>query len=1266
MYDGLRWVVVSGAEKPRFAGGNMSSATEAAVPVTYASNATSQATAQLAHVIPLLAEQMPLRNLHWRPSSSVQTLKPVTKPGGPSTMPALRTILHLPVDLVPLASHIPNSTSIPVLKRLPMVHLYFVVCDDSDVYRAQVRNEIRHWLATIRQHSPTDFDDVPLDERASTGPLPPEHLIVLVPPPAGVFASSSTSSTSKGAMGRFYTMNKGTVLEKMRADFNSNTKEHVVALSRLPTSSKDNDPAIWIDLIARMKECTLASIGRLIELQDRVVSLHDTTRYAVHWSLSGSMLRREQIVQTLEGLGLVPDALHVYDTIEQLLSYALTSGRTRFTIGGTEVGDDSTMLLGPLRKPYMTLMAQNKLSLFDMHCYLYARRSLLLAAMGHIVPVMQRTSAFIATVTRMLRPHRHFLARGFLESWSFSVALDAVEQCQLWFHELYGDSPDVKAERTFHAAKAELLEVGVRQLVRLGIHVGHAPREEPFTFIESGAVSLFSPDAHISRPEMAESLSDKRSLDQHLRRVMHRTLQAASLCDQTARTLRVKYLLAHWHMHCDSMASARELWDELLAAPTLVHTSSYMYGAVHAARLACIEAQDEAHGDTWIQALTDAIQARCERRMQPMPALDEMKLLSMLVTAAEAQDRDATLVGYNGLAVHVCGDHAHRDGDAVYVDVEVRSLLPTSLAVDGVHIWLANYRQMQLQCSSEPCTLEPGVNRLRLVCSTSAVGYFHLQATQVRIQRIMLESITQSAPTVSTLSEAQQQEYMRPRVCIAADGDALYLDLRAPRETRLEARRSVWLHIESGRRALDSASIVLRPYGDVTLDQEAVPTTVCAPPETQVSRAPTGNLVLHRLPAHSTCVVSLPISHLPRAITSVQVHASCQYCSGAQHGTFHTLLHAPISLPFGINIQDHFRLDTLLSKLALEAQGGMHVRVCAPQVTSDSDTLVRVRVPETAVPLRLAPRETATYLLHFEQTQPHQHRSADTTFSLTITYRTAADEAQSIALYVLATHLAHTAPDWAQGDQGLLERALCASVSNATFGPLTYDSMHWHNVIHRWGWRHDSERARQVLQLVQRIFADLADPSLDAMQLPLTPNAAPPRPVQPRAWAASRACLAWRILTLPLDVPFVDTVNAVRIRPPMTSHVMLGEPMRVTFDTTVSFAWAKEHTDDNEPLLLQYHILSDYDNWLVWGTKKGTWSIDNRTQHSHYTIRATLVPVRTGWLLYPRLRITPMGPATRPFRCETYMRHAGQGIHVVSPPQPDTYWVDLRPNVQIT
>ena len=102
-------------------------------------------------------------------------------------------------------------------------------------------------------------------------------------------------------------------------------------------------------------------------------------------------------------------------------------------------------------------------------------------------------------------------------------------------------------------------------------------------------------------------------------------------------------------------------------------------------------------------------------------------------------------------------------------------------------------------------------------------------------------------------------------------------------------------------------------------------------------------------------------------------------------------------------------------------------------------------------------------------------------------------------------------------------------------------------------------------------------------------------------------------------------------------------------------------SDDDVSTVLQYNILTDFDHWLVWGNKKGMWEIPAQQLESHHTIHTTLLPVRTGWLLYPRIRIAPIGPAARPFRCETYMRQADQGIYVVSSSHPDTYWVDLRP-----
>lgn len=1231
------------------------------MPITYASNAASYATAQLSHVIPLLAEQFPLRNVHWRPSSFVQSLKPVMKQSddGPSTVPAIRTIQSMPINLMPLALHAPNDTNVPIFERLPCVHLFFVACDDSDVYRAQVRNEIRHWLAEIRQHCPNDYDyaHVPMDdERDSVGPLPPEHLIVLLPPTSGgVFTSSSSGGGSKGPMGRFYTLNKGTVLEKLRADFNSNTKEHVVALPKLPANKKDNDPALWIELIARIKECTATSIGRLIDAQDRVVNMHESTKKGVHWTLGGSIVRMEQVIQTLEGLDLLPDALHVYETIEKNVAFAIANGRARLPPGGTEPGDDSLHLLGTLRKPYVSLLEKNKLSLFDIHCYLYARKSMLLAAMGHIVLVMQQTPAFVARVTQILRPHRHFLAKGFLEAWSFSVALDAVEQCQTWLVEWYGDAADARTTHAFHAAKAELLELAVRQLVRIGVQMDMLPHTAPFDYIESGTVSLFSPDAHLTRQELVDAMSSEHAFDSQLRGMVHRTLLAASLCEQVPRTLRLRYLLATLYMTREMYESAHEVWVELLAHPALVH-SPLMYGAAHAKYLVCLEKQGQAHGDMWVKVLTNAVQALCTLRATPSVGaadLDEMKLLSMLADAAEANDTDATLLGYNGMHVHLKSTRAVRDGDRTFVDVDVVSRLPAVLSVDSVHIWLANYRQKQLQFRAGKCTLAPGTNQLRLECSTGAVGYFHLQATQIQYHRVQLESIAQSAASLSTLWEAQQQEYMRHRVCIPADGDALHMDLFTPREIQLHAQRHVLLRVETGRDALDQASFTITPQSDLELAHDDAPKMFCDSNQAQVSRAPTGNLVLHSVPAHTSCTIVLPVSQVSRSAL-VQVHVSCQYCSGTRHSSMHCTLQTSLALPFSINIQDYFRLNTLLSKLSLEATAGTHIRLCTPNVESAPEESVSVQVPSSGPPVKLGPHETSTYLLQFSHPSDVR-RTSEKPFTLTLAYRTAADEAQAKALYVL-TKLLRNEPAWAKGDQALLERALCACLAKSTYAPVVLDKLFWQHTFQRWGWPQESERTRQVQELVESVFAELGR-GLDVFDLPKPQFE---NDAQERAWAACEASLAWRTLVLPLDVPFVDAVNAVSIRPPPMSHIALGEPIDVAIDVTISFAWS-QHVSGDAPLLLQYNILSDYEHWLVWGTKKGMWTINDTLQHSHHTIHATLVPVRPGWLLYPRLRITPVGPASRPFRCETYMKNAGHGIHVVTPSQPNTYWVDVRP-----
>ena len=123
------------------------------------------------------------------------------------------------------------------------------------------------------------------------------------------------------------------------------------------------------------------------------------------------------------------------------------------------------------------------------------------------------------------------------------------------------------------------------------------------------------------------------------------------------------------------------------------------------------------------------------------------------------------------------------------------------------------------------------------------------------------------------------------------------------------------------------------------------------------------------------------------------------------------------------------------------------------------------------------------------------------------------------------------------------------------------------------------------------------------------------------------------------------------------THVACGAPVDVRMDIQTSFAWGQRASG---AVHLQYIILGDYESWIVWGGKKGVLIADAAQDTVHHTIHATLVPVRTGALLLPRVRLAPVPPTTRPFRCETYMTNAVQSVGVARAPAQDTYWVDVR------
>lgn len=1183
----------------------------ASVTVTHAAHASLQCSPLYAHICSLLAAQFPLRNIHWRPGPEVLTLRPPEAAQDPANPPLsqLRTVLELQVNLSPISEHAPADMRLPVIQRMPMAHLFFVACDDNDVYRSQIRGEIRNWIASLAAHIPPDADGTM--QR-------PNFLIVLVPP---LQASPNTANApAKGAMGRLYSMNKGTVLEKVRADFNSSVQDHVVYLPRLPSMASvpaPADSALWIELVARIKEMTTATFGSIVARQDAAITAYDADPA---WTYSGHLHRVEQLVDTLQHVDLLEDCVAIYDALEQRLHAGHAGVQS---IGGAP-GDDSILLLGPLRKPYRDMIARGTISLFDLHCYLYARKSMLLGALGHVATVMSATRLFVVHVAHLLR---HETLPFFVEAWSFSVALDAVEQCQAWIVE---QSDDGGAQSfAFHASKTDLLELAIEQLLTLGIRVGHLPAIEPFSLRHMQQAPAPTAQAFISRKELREVLDDRNVFDSQLRNITQRCLVSSSLSQRMRHIWQLRYLLACLDMERGADKSAGDALAALAASAP--RGWGMLLEPVIARQLALVSRASQSPPPA---LLVSALQAISSARPFTGP-LDEHTLLNTLQSTAVGE---VPLPAYDGIAVGIESQRARAHGDGFAFDVRIQTQLAQPVAIDVVRVCLADYRHNQFWCETGPVRVD-GDCTVEAVCPMPATGFFHVQTTQVLLGKVLIADAAPGASGLASLSDVQHHEYSRARIYRAPDGDALRAHLEPSRHVVQESPRVVELVINTGR---NEASEILVQLHAKDAAFGSPPFALDAPRGVEL-HTPGGapfQLTVTGAAPYSQCRIMLPLVQEPPHGRLVVVTSICYRTQGTMRMRKCTL-EVQLSLPLSVQIQDSFRTSGILSRLLLTAAGAHRIRARPPTLVSAGQPCdMSVLAPPPFVVF--GPQE-ASFVLRFAHAQ-------SAAFRLGITYRPLVLEAIGAVL----SHAAHiVAPlSWGYAEQVLLNDALQSHVAGtvdtgtyALTGEVRVDigEKFWASLCHAWGWARTSARAHTLRTILMRLEKRMCEP--------IEPDEISAPRVQSHASACAHTAaihhLSWWTLELTADVPTVGVVSAVDLEPMAPAPYVVGQPI----DITMSISSRLLHNTN----LLKYDILCDYDYWLVWGMKKGTLQV--KQPLSTNAIHIVLVPLRPGSLLFPRVSVVPIDSSVS---CETYSTSAAERVDVLSPSTVRTYWAELR------
>ncbi|TKY87653.1 hypothetical protein EX895_003234 [Sporisorium graminicola] len=1367
------------------------------ITVTYAASQALLAAPLTPHFVHLLKEQLPLRNLHWRPSqATLDAAAARAAQQGKSTYASssvvpgstIRTIQTLDVSLKPLTDEIrrwrgdpgyfEQSGSAGLLDR-PFVHLYLVVCEDSEHYRTTVRNEIRSWISSLsffhakqaaqssytsssvgtptlasssrtslalgsfRSATPPVRSDTPPTAGTSsgpntptnqgapakssvtvsgpTGPTEPEYLIVLITPPEGagilgLAGPGATSADQKSGMSRFMTKSKGNVLEKARADFNTSKKEHVVQLSRLPpvpavplgrSGLHSMDPTIWAELLTKMREAASSTFTTTIEAQEQEIARCGVTRGQQGWDFCSYFLAKDSLARTLEAVGLKDDAVGQYEDLEIVFAQAMQSGAVSFAaVGGDDHDDDSLPLLDVTKKPYADLIRRREISLFDFRCYLFARKSALLGKMGRVAAVMREAPLFISAVGRMLRRNKR-LSSQWIESWIFSAVLDVVEQCQAWLIQRGAQSSpstDDQLSPAFHSNKAELLDVARRQLDCIGIEAGHLPATEPFAFaatdnVDDGSAASESKERDLpplpdtaanssveglgaavvldqkrgtSRPELQQAVKSREHFDSHYLALCERIRTGWKASSRTRDALHIRTIVTTLHY----LRGEHQLAYDSLLGLTEAYASAKFIALEQrslAMQLECHAKLNKAKDRAWIAAALAALKVSVQvgnssRSVDADAArwTEPAYLCEQLRAVSSALGKEVPVSGFPLFSISVskpCAKPAETE-DGTLLQVDVTSLLPCVQVVDDVRVCLITGGETLWYTSSQ-IELAPGTTSVELFCPHPAHGVYTVDVTQIRIARLIYQYEHASAA-----SEVEPQIVRVPK-----EGGAPSVSAGLPRRIDLDQPRAIEVTVRAGRYDIDVAEFsVASADGAALVDHQGAKLASNAQAD-GVSRIELGSaasVTVKPLRTGREAVVVLPLAQLPEsgildAVIVLKYSTASSSASESQRhpaGKARTLkatVQLKTALPLGVNVQDFFRTSCLLSKFTISAGGGGSIRLKPVSMVhddgaADNPTVHGAYAIESCGSQREAtvtPRQPATYL--FRLSRPSSADQRETRLRLVVQYRALQEDAVGAAVRALDSIVEKRALRGLEsGTAGrkLLEDALVRYVRDRLDLPAfsITGQVKTGVVDERW-WRMERRSWGQCVLGLDAV-RELVRETLDV--------------ISPGVEAAGEE--VWQELTIPVDVPSIDFVNAVTLSLDSTltvadtleaASIVVGQPVELTVRIRTSTLWSSADQKQLDKEAMVYDIVPDFETWLIDGTKRGSYplepqslspSIDDYTTHS-FTV--TVVPLRTGTLALPSILVRPLSTISAQAAreglptCETYTTNAAQRVTVV-------------------
>ncbi|KAF4615296.1 hypothetical protein D9613_003220 [Agrocybe pediades] len=1147
-----------------------------------------------------ILSQLPLRNIHWKSARKG----------------TVRTIQELDVTLVHFDSlRDEHASQIPItVLEKPLLHVFIAHCEDNDLetYRNALKKQIKDWHTSV------------------TSRRNQEWIILQIVRP----------DPMRQGTNNFFQI-KGSVLDKLKTDFNTDKRDRVVQINWL---TGNENPLIWAEFVNKIKEGLLFAFDGAMDARQEEVKRSENQQSMPGWNFCTFFILKESLASSFEGMNLFDEALLPYDELEAAF-HKVSKDRNMSWFGSLippNLKDDVSPFLALTRKPYRDLILANTISILDFRIYLLARQCQLLAKMGRIEEITKKVGFFLGAFGKRLREVESELPPLYIEAWIYSSALNTVEQINTWSTAFKVDSSKASSA---NAGKGELLDLARSQLDIIGIETGHLPRELPFSMsISSNHPLPEGTEIKFANETLNTAINSRDSFYELYVAVTNRSIDLYAKSGRRKFALKLHGNLAALELHRGNFATALNTYTSLPA-----HYAPHLWTSLESFMLSrALDTHanlDSPQNVEWIHIVLSFLKTYVEQidAEMLMHEVDKVEYISQLVKSLRASveelDNDLAHPDHPVLGIRVSNQAKLADTrDGSYIDISVTNHLPCALPVDELSVTVTGRDSEKFRYASNPLTsCPPGKSTYTLFCPTSTSGSFILETSEARSSHLLLQW---NHRKTSNKGSAPQLQHL-----VRVPHDPLALNVRISQSNRIELGKpqSLMVVLSTGRNNVGKLHVNLTSPSVTFRCQEAV---IVEEQSDEIFNAGNDGIQMEDVDEETDVTFLVPHSDAS-ALTAMKVNIEVEYVT-TDEPLITRIAHFSrvliTTLPVSVNVEDFFRGTRLISKFTVSSTSHQHVRIADASLDLPPNGIEGVQVQSALKKRRVVtvtPAQPANFLFVVDSANGPVRES----LSLRIKYRMLREEVESIIESIVRDIIEeHEATS--QHRIILVNKLIDALESEAGWvemygitGELVVPEI----------LNQDSE----VDTLLKDARKRLAD------------HRHPESPVG-----------FWREIKIPVDVPYMNIVAAAGIRIISTPYaktsddsqrpsLYAGQPISANLTIHTSFHWGTSSSDKNKQYLLRFNIEEMVREWLVSGPKRGDFvAKDGET----YTVPITLIALHHGEYSLPKISITAlpmagavtMGSMAVP-SIETYQAHGADKVLVLPRGGRSTFVVGMGP-----